>query len=77
MKYLTTAQLNKIAHKKGIILRDSGRINIVERDASEIGEGLKVYTLWNPEEGYIYTNTTSLEEIIEKFNRYTSTESVA
>jgi hypothetical protein len=71
MKYLTPNDLKKIEHKKGTILVQSDRINLVERDATELGQGLKVYTVWNFEENFVFVQTTDLLEAQKTFEKYT------
>jgi hypothetical protein len=70
MKYITPNDLAKIENKKGKILKSGDRINLVERDATELGQGLKVYTVWDCEENFIFVHTTDFVEAENTFNKY-------
>ncbi len=70
MKYLTPNDLAKIEHKKGTILEVQNQLVLVERDATELGQGLKVYTVWNCEDNFIFVHTTDFTEAEKTFNKY-------
>jgi len=68
-RYVLVKDLNKIT-KKGIILAKSNDIVLVATDASQVANGLTLYTVWNPESGFKFTNTYYKEEAEACFKKY-------
>lgn len=67
---LTNKQIKEVQQKRGKILMEENSVVLLETDAAEIREGLKLYTVWVPSEGYVITNTTEKTIAENDFNKY-------
>jgi hypothetical protein len=66
MKYVTGKMLVDMQRVKGKVIKSTDTIAMVE---TVIPDGT-VYTVWNPEEGFHFTNTFDRDEAEEAFKKY-------
>lgn len=67
---LTTREIQKLASStKRLVLKNDGRIYLVRTDGTE-QIGKVVFTVWNPEDNFIFVHTTSEAEAEEYYKKY-------
>jgi len=64
MKYVFAKDLARIQGIKGQIIESKNGITLVKT--------LDIYTVWNAEDGFIFTHTFSIKEAAETFEKYSN-----
>lgn len=68
MSYVTSKMLQEMQNVRGKVLNSTERISLVE---TVMPYGT-IYTVWNPEENFHFTNTFDKEEAEKVFAKYST-----
>lgn len=73
-KYLTQKDIEASLQKRGMALKEENGIVLVKTKSPEIFEGSSIYTVWKPEENFIFIHSQDIDEALEVFEKYTKKE---